>query len=283
MYTLKYGQGKIELDVPNKADIYLIEINFIGTLSGVSNMPGEFIPVVGKNKLFIVNGDPKHTQLSDNCILYYTSQCKIKYAKVYEISELAKMNENTKLREKDPNIHIDNVNIKRPVRVVEVSSKMNKLDTNWNTLDEAIDYDYENRVGGKTLSKSSIVVNNAKLGENTKYYTKDGEEYNGPIHYHSDLRVMTGGTHTEDSKMLYASPNQKPLFPKDLVGKKINYKGLLNKQITKGKYSKGTFNEVKKYIKKSKRTSVRRSPRNFFNNENLSRNNPSDDGSSGGY
>ena len=160
---------------------------------------------------------------------------------------------------------------------------MNKLDTNWNTLDEAIDYDYENRVGGKTLSKSSIVVNNAKLGENTKYYTKDGEEYNGPIHYHSDLRVMTGGTHTEDSKMLYASPNQKPLFPKDLVGKKINYKGLLNKKIAKGKYSKGTFNEVKKYIKKSKRTSVRRSPRNFFNNENLSRNNPSDDGSSGGY
>ena len=276
MYSLKYGQGKVELDVPNIGDVYLIDITFTGNLTGKSNMPGEFIPIINKNRLLIVNGDPKSSQLTDKCILYYNSRCKIKYCTIYEISELGMYNENIKLAKQDPNITVNRASFSKSVTVSEVSATMKRLDSTWSTLSEATSYNYENKVGGKTTTKSDIVVNNAKLKTERKFYTADGIEYNGPIHYHSDLTVMSGGEHNELSETLYATPDKQPVFRKDLAGKRINLKSILNDKINKKAYEKESFNQIKKFINKSKQTKIMRSPSNYMKQEKSG-------GSSGGY
>jgi hypothetical protein len=35
-----------------------------------------------------------------------------------------------------------------------------------------------------------------------KHYTKDGKEYKGPMHKDASGKLMTGKTHTKDSKFL---------------------------------------------------------------------------------
>jgi hypothetical protein len=38
-----------------------------------------------------------------------------------------------------------------------------------------------------------------------KHFTKDGKEYKGPMHKDASGKLMTGKTHTKDSKHLYHS------------------------------------------------------------------------------
>ena len=192
--TISYYDGNVYLE--SDGNPYAIDITYKGKIKGESKMPDGFLVQEKNNRILILRiSDKQFPEL----LLSYNGNFKVLRADLY--SETSRVTASL-----NANIHYPN----------RMSDNWNQLNSKWQEYGDSYFY------GDPTTRKRTDIVTNNLKSTSGNLATKNGEEYYGDVHFHSEGYFMTGGVHTKDSVRLYHKNKKRIVKRKVIRAKQIN-------------------------------------------------------------
>tara|TARA_Y100000593_G_scaffold17787_1_gene35494 strand:+ start:5507 stop:6109 length:603 start_codon:yes stop_codon:yes gene_type:complete len=185
LVKIYYGQGKCSLETDE--DIALLQINFSGAIHITDKTPSNFAIMQGKKNIsrLLIFKVSNGGELSD--LFEYKGYFKINRAIAVNHS-LSKFN----------------CRIQSLLETADLMSTKSE-DISTKSEETGLSHTYKRPVSETKINNN--IINN--LNSNGNLYDFLGNEYSGKYHIHlNTLELMTGATHTKDSKQLFTKKSK---------------------------------------------------------------------------
>tara|TARA_Y100000590_G_C15738963_1_gene1019560 strand:- start:896 stop:1501 length:606 start_codon:yes stop_codon:yes gene_type:complete len=192
--TISYYDGNIYLE--SDGNPYAVDITYKGKIKGESMLPDGFLIQEKNNRIFILRLSDKEFP---NLLFSYNGNFKILKADLYSKTSRVTASLSANINEYN-----------------KITDSWSQLNSKWEEYGDS--YYYGDSV---TRKRTDIITNNLK-SVSGNLVDKNGEEYYGDVHFHSEGYFMTGGVHTKDSVRLYHKNKKRIVKRKVIRAKQIN-------------------------------------------------------------